>query len=152
MPGFVAVFARSVMYSYIHSFPRSACALPVTKNPALKPFRNLRPRKAQAACILAVFLLCSQLVCRPVRLGRTVSCDMCKCDTSKMYPLKVDPLKTSKTISRLLKSKRTVQARFIEIRNQQISLINRLAAIPGLVEPDGIEPTTSCVQSRRSPS
>ena len=36
---------------------------------------------------------------------RTVSRDMCKCDTSKCLHINVDPLKTSKTLSRLLKSK-----------------------------------------------
>ena len=36
--------------------------------------------------------------------SRTVSCNMCKCDTSKCIHINVNPLKTSKTLSKLLKS------------------------------------------------
>ena len=36
-------------------------------------------------------------------------------------------------------------------RTKKVILLRQLV-LPGLVEPDGIEPTTSCLQSTRSPN
>ena len=94
---------------------------------------------------------------------RTVSCDMCKCDTSKCIHLKSGPTQNVKNFIQIVKEQVASQLRdstkivysatrrSIPIRFVNVSIVC-IRALPGLVEPDGIEPTTSCVQSRRSPS
>jgi hypothetical protein len=58
----------------------------------------------------------------------------------------VDPLKTSE-ISKLLKNKIIKALNIIALKKSQATAKSKL-----MVEPGGIEPPTSCVQGRRSPS
>jgi hypothetical protein len=63
--------------------------------------------------------------------------------------LRQNPLKTSE-ISKLLKSKKTFKRK--SPFSFEDSLSKQQVTTRKMVEPDGIEPTTSCVQGRRSPS
>ena len=74
-----------------------------------------------------------------------MSCNMCKCDTWLNQHI-VDPLKTSE-ISKLLKNKIIKALKIIALKKSQATAKSKL-----MVEPGGIEPPTSCVQGRRSPS
>ena len=54
--------------------------------------------------------------------------------------------------SRLSNLSICVNAKIISRKTAQCGELSSLSRHQGLVEPDGIEPTTSCLQSRRSPN
>ena len=122
-----------------------------------------------AACSLAVFLLCSQLVCTPVRPKADRVMRHVQMRHFEMYPRNSGPTQNVKNFFQIVKeqfeTKVAPRARFdsikllssatrrvIPTRFNRTSILNEFAMPKVVVEPGGIEPPTSCVQSRRSPS
>jgi hypothetical protein len=71
-----------------------------------------------------------------------------KCSASRC------PRMTRSSVRRLghIPSSRCQEIHRSRRRNLDSSTLDAMLRIRGLVEPDGIEPTTSCLQSRRSPN
>jgi hypothetical protein len=95
LPSLRCSLGRSCIYSYIHSLPRSQRASSDQKSPALEHGRKTRH---------AVSFCADSVVCPPVRPKTNRVSRHVQMRHFEMYPPKVDPLKTSKTLSRLLKS------------------------------------------------